>query len=145
MTAQEFQEEFGESTLRLFLLGFLTFGIYYFIWFADKRRGMNKLANREIYDANLLIYAAICSGLPFVLNSLHIVITAPFILISELVYSIIMLMIAWKVGKWFDEFSKRWWGIDLKVNSILLVIVNIFYLNYLINKAAQMEKSKNLY
>ncbi len=139
INAKEFSEEFGESTTKLVALGFLTFGIYYFIWLAERRKPLNRIANREIYDYNLLIYAAICGGLPAVISSLNLTPLIPVIFLLEITYSLLMIIISWKLGKWLEVYARNSWHTDWRANGFLLVIFNIFYVNYLINKVGEFE------
>ncbi len=134
-----FVKEFGEPTLQVIVLGFLTFGVYYFIWIAERRKKLNEIANKEIFDKNFLIYAAICSGLPGIFASLHIRLIMPAILILQIAYSAFMIAISWQMGKWLEEYANTQWGIELRVNTFLLLFFNILYVNYLINKIADME------
>ena len=41
MTAKEFSQNFGESTIKVIILGVVTFGIYFFIWIAERRKELN--------------------------------------------------------------------------------------------------------
>ncbi len=144
MDALRFKEEFGESTLQLFLLGTLSFGIYYFIWLAERRKPLNELANFDIYDKNLLIFAAIFNGLPALLSSMNNPSLLIFIYLLEIAYSVLIIVITWKIGKWFEGFANRWWGVEIKANGFLLVLFNIFYVNYLFNKACELYENPNV-
>ncbi len=143
MTPSEFQKQFGDSTIRVVLLGMFTFGIYYFIWLAERRKPMNELASREIYDHNMLIFAAVFGGLTTMLTSVNIPAVAILIIWFDVAYSVIMVIIAWKIGVWLEEYSKHKWLIELKASRFLLVIFNIFYVNYLINKIAEIDRKQN--
>lgn len=53
MTAKEFSQNFGESTIKVIILGVVTFGIYFFIWIAERRKELNTLAEQEIFNNNI--------------------------------------------------------------------------------------------
>jgi hypothetical protein len=143
MTAKEFSQNFGESTIKVIILGVVTFGIYFFIWIAERRKELNTLAEQEIFNNNLLIAAAICSGMSTFLSTIQIALTGNTgsSNMFSLGYSILMIIISWKIGKWFELYCTKEFKIDLKVNKFLLVFFNIFYLNYLFNTlSVRVEK-----
>ncbi len=142
MTPYEFKEEFGDSTTRVVLLGMVTFGIYYFIWLAERRKPMNNLAGKEIYDKNMLIFAAIFGGLTGILAPMKFTGVEILIVWFNIGYSILMIIMAWKIGVWFENYSLAQWGIKLKASRFLLVIFNIFYVNYLINRIVQLYEQQ---
>jgi len=146
MTPMEFKEEFGDSTTRVVLLGMVTFGIYYFIWLAERRKPMNRLAEKEIYDKNMLIFAAVFGGLTSILAPMNVAGVEILIVWFNIAYSVLMIVMAWKIGAWLEKYSLYNWGIKLKASRFLLIIFNIFYVNYLINKVASLdEQQKGVY
>lgn len=146
MTAKEFSDTFGESTIKVIILGIVTFGIYFFIWIAERRRELNKLAGQEIFNNNLLIAAAIFSGLSTFLSMVQIAMTGDTSVsdIFSFVYSILIVVIAWKLGKWFELYCAKEFKVDVKVNKFLLIIFNIFYLNYLFNVLSEHAEKQQL-
>ncbi len=146
MTPMEFKEEFGDSTTRVVLLGMVTFGIYYFIWLAERRKPMNRLAEKEIYDKNMLIFTAVFGGLTSILAPLNVAGVEILIVWFNVAYSVLMIVMAWKIGVWLEQYSFYQWGIKLKASRFLLVIFNIFYVNYLINRIAELDaQQKGVY
>ncbi len=146
MTPREFKEEFGDSTTRVVLLGMVTFGIYYFIWLAERRKPMNRLAEKEIYDKNMLIFAAVFGGLTSMLAPISVAGVEILIVWFNIAYSVLIIVMAWKIGVWLEQYSFYQWGIKLKASRFLFVIFNIFYVNYLINKIALLdEQQKGVY
>ncbi len=141
MTPKEFCQEFGYSTTMVVLLGMVTFGIYYFIWLAERRKPMNDIAQKEIYDKNMLIFAAVFGGLTSMLAPVNIPGIAILIVWFNIAYSVLMIVMAWKIGVWLENYSLNQWGIKIKASRFLLVIFNIFYVNYLINKIGEYEQT----
>ncbi len=135
MTPKQFSEIFGDSTIKVIILGLLTAGIYFFIWIAERKRQWDKLAGKEVFNENLLISAAIASGLStfFSMSQIAGYNDASMANIFSFIYSILMVVIAWKIGVWFELYCAKEFKVDIKVNKILLIIFNIFYINYLFN------------
>jgi len=146
MTSKEFSENFGESTIKVIILGILTFGIYFFIWLSERRRGWKDLAGKEVFNKNLLIAAAICSGLSSYLSIIQIALYGRVhgTDIFSVSYSILMIVISWKIGNWFELYCAKEFKVDLKVNKILLILFNIFYLNYLFNTLPRRAEKQQL-
>lgn len=141
MGVREFREEFAEDTAKVVLLGMVTLGIYWFIWLSERRKPMNKLSDKEIYNKSLMIYAAISSGISTLLASYNAASMAIFVALFNLIYNVLMIVIAWKIGLWLESFSFSEWKIEVKANRFLLIIFNIFYVNYLINKISDTDKN----
>jgi hypothetical protein len=137
MNAKEFYNEFSESTIKVIILGAVTYGVYYFIWIAERRRKMNELAGYEIFNYKLLVAAAICSGLSSFITLTTGFISDPF----QWNYGILIILIIWKIGAWFESYCANEYNIDIKMNKFFLFVGNIFYLNYLINKLNSVENT----
>lgn len=148
MNPMELKKEFGESTLKVVILAIISYGIYYFIWIADRRKKLNELAGKEVFNFNLLIAAAVCLGLSFFIAIIRLYSAGDtgYSIIFSIAYGILIIIIAWNIASFLELYLSQNYKIDVKLNKVLVVIFNIFYINYYFNNLDKIvsEHSKNL-
>jgi hypothetical protein len=135
MTINELKDEFGESTGKLVILVIATLGIYYFIWFAQRRKKFNELAGEKVFSFNLLLAAAVCTALSDILTQVQSAMTGDtgYSDIFSFTYGILVCVISWKIASFLEVYLSQNHKIDIKLNRFLVVILNLFYINYYFN------------
>lgn len=144
MRLSELKNEFGENTGRLILLGIVTFGIYFFIWLVRREKKFDELAGEKVYDPNLMIAAAVCTGLSSAID--RITDSGIVALIGDLAsiaYGVLFVIIAFKIARFLELYIAKTSKIDVHLNRFLLVIFNIFYVNYFFNSLDVVEAKHN--
>jgi len=159
MTPKQFSENFGESMATLIILTIISAGIYPIKWLAERYKEWNELAGKKIYNNQLFIAVIICQGLSIIFPSIGnlffvdtvtpgtstISIANTFFIFGKLsirIGGVLMIIIAWKIGKWFESYCEKEFKLNIKVNKILLILFNIFYLNYLFLKLPILANMK---
>lgn len=142
---KELSEKFGEKTSIMVILSIFTFGIYYFVWLSERRKEINKIAGAEIINNKMVISAALCAGLSIILQTIILAIDGdfPIDILFNSAYSILIIMIAWNIGRWLELYVAQEYKIDLKVNKILIILFNLLYINYLFNDLTNIEAKYN--
>ena len=142
---KELSEKFGEKTSIMVILSIFTFGIYYFVWLSERRKEINKIAGTEIINNKMVIAAALCAGLSIILQTIILTIDGdfPIDIFFNFAYSILIIMIAWNIGRWLELYVAQEYKIDLKVNKILIILFNLLYINYLFNDLTNIEAKYN--
>lgn len=143
-TLSSLKDKFGEGTLKLILLGIFTFGIYFFIWLAERRKAMDELAGKEVFDVKLMIAAALASGFSTLFTVVSAAMNSHWIDPFSLIYGILFIVISFKVATFFELYIAKEFKIDVKFNKFLLILFNIMYLNYKINELPKIEEKANL-
>ncbi len=137
---------------QLFLLNFITLGVWWAIWFLVQREALNKLHSREKMAKKRLLFSAIALTLSalwslfsiiFVdlqvisigLNGL-IALTAigAIINVATLVATIILTIEALRVRRILRDHFKEFLGQDVHISLLWTLILQIFYLQYKINR-----------
>ena len=119
------KHELGEKLIYMLPLTLVTGFFYYVIWFLERYTTFNKIAKEEIISRNCVIGMAVLLGVHY----LAIIMTdygGPFILL----FLVVAVAFSFKIATALEHYYSTELQEDLKFNRALLVVFNIFYINY---------------
>jgi hypothetical protein len=134
MEIMDMKKELAEKTIVLLPLTIVTGLFYYVIWFLERYKTFNKIAKEEIISRNYIIGMAVLLGLHY----LAIIMTdygGPFVLF----FLVVVIASSFRIATALEQHYKSKLNQELKFNRTLLVIFNIFYINYFFNGLAIVE------
>lgn len=125
MKVLDMKKELGEKTAIMVVLTIATGLFYYVIWFLERYKSFNKIAKEEIITRNCVLGMAILLGIHY----LAIVMTpygGPFILL----FLVVAIAFSFRIADVLERYYEVELDQSLKFNRALLVVFNIFYINY---------------
>lgn len=145
----DLQAELGqEKTLKMVLLGSVTFGIYYVMWLMERYKGFNRLAGREIVSRNFILGIVVLMGISIIVDLVGTEAGSEFVVglsaLIDLAYGVMCIIIAFRVSKAMEMYFAEHYRADIKFNAVYLVLFNLFYINYTINDWDQMVQKKRV-
>ena len=138
----DLKNEIGQKTLNMFLLGWVTLGIYYIIWLVERYKVFNRIAGKEIVSRNYIIWIAALMGISSIFSYAGNPMVELFGSAIDMVWGIMFIITAFKISKAIDEYYTKEFKLDLSFNKFYLVIFNLFYINYCINELEEIEKKQ---
>lgn len=125
------------STLKFILLDIVTFGFYAPVILALKHRDFTEEMGAPLFPIDMLIKIIILSGgIDFALYAMDIFYILPdidFSYLGGLIVLVCWIMFSFKMRDNLVAFIAYKYQFDVKANSFLLVIFNLYYVVYLIN------------
>ncbi|MDO6613664.1 hypothetical protein Q4601_18950 [Shewanella sp. 1_MG-2023] len=137
---KELPEKINTKTSRLFWLTVFTGGIYPIIWLFAKYPKMDEITSIRTADDSFIIAIAVCFGFGGVLS--HSDFGLMSAIGSLLLFGAFFLYVFWsfRARAALQDYAHVNFGIDLKMNKILTVVFNIFYINYCINQLPEEQQ-----
>jgi hypothetical protein len=139
---KEIKSEFGESSWKFFILNVVTAGFYMLLWFEKRRNSVTKLAGRELYTFNHVIFmsclTAVVSLFKQAASGLDMGYSAAVILdwmyyLLEIATWGLWAWVVWKGAEFLESYIKENHEQTIKLNRIWVVILNVYYINYYLN------------
>ena len=96
-------DKIGMKTWQVLALGIVTFDIYYIIWLLDRYKIFNEMANNEIISRNFIVSIAILMGISSLLGSLGDPKIASIASLIDFAWSIMLVIMSFKVSKTMEE------------------------------------------
>ncbi len=136
----------------LFLLNFVTAGVWWAIWFLEQRDALNRLHSREKVGKNGILFSAVVLAVSAIwsivttylmdlwvfdldLDTLITVTVVGIITnVAALVATIILTLEALKVRRILRKHFKDYLGMDVHISLLWTLLFQIFYLQYKINR-----------
>lgn len=125
MEIMDMKNKLGEKTASMLLLTIVTGLFYYVIWFLERYKTFNKMAKEEIITRNCVLGMAILLGIHY----LAIIMTnygGPFVLL----FLVVIIAFSFRIATALEQYYESELNQTLKFNRALLIVFNVFYINY---------------
>jgi Domain of unknown function (DUF4234) len=141
------KSQVGEGTLKMVLLGIVTFGIYKVIWLLERYKIFNEMSGREAIGKSFILVMPVMMGLGHLLMLIAIgagTYNGSSSSIFDFVWMIMIIVASFRISKIMEFFYLQKFGLDLKFNPVYLVLFDVYYINYCINELEEIEQKENI-
>lgn len=147
MSISDLKKEYeGQSTWAMVLLSIVTIGFYLPFWLFERYKVFNEIAGQEIISRSYVVWTLIVgtvaegcvsAGNLLLFDFENEKMAEYFWSMSDILnfaFAIMCIMAAFKIGKVLEDKS------GIKLNKILLVIFNLFYIHHSLSKIEGKKK-----
>ncbi|MFT0212524.1 hypothetical protein VQ643_07875 [Pseudomonas sp. F1_0610] len=151
-SATVLKEKANISTSKHLILCILTGGFFSLMWLYRLLPEFNRITNSKISSDGILYFSAISAWFTWVfipksINFDNIIITLVLLLIALLISSIyfaLITILVFQMRAALQEYAKKEFSIELKINPIYTFLFIFFHINYCINDLAKQVELKDL-
>lgn len=141
---KELTNKVDTKTKNLFLLSFITLGIYPFLWIYKYTPIIESITNRKICSEKYIIWFVILIGFNFTFSDVHFNIEAVILMLPSIIGSIMVIMWAFKARSALQAYALSEFNLKLKMNPFYTFILTFYHINYCINSLpSDLEKEKS--